>query len=129
MLPFAESNLCCSVANFACIMTYRKSFLLLLRCLMMSQTAGNTTFMAKKKEKMSTDQILKIFNAIFWPKRHMLKSSFLNLFWNLFWKFGTFPPNALHLYQKFEKDIEVVRNFKISKCESVWGIIKKILFL
>ena len=40
------------------------------------------TFMAQ--EKMSTDQILKIFNAVFWPKRHMLKSSFLNLFWNLF---------------------------------------------
>ena len=83
---------------------------------MMSQTAGNTTFMAQ--EKMSTDQILKIFNAFFWPKRHMLKSSFLNLFWNLFWKFGTFLPNALHLYQKFEKGIEVARKFKISKCES-----------
>ena len=59
----------------------------------------------------------------------MLKSSFLNLFWKLFWKFGTFVPNALHLRQKFEKDIDVVKKIKISKCESDWGIIKKILLL
>ena len=59
----------------------------------------------------------------------MLKSSFLNLFWKLFWKFGTFVPNALHLHQKFEKDIDVVKKIKISKCESDWGIIKKILLL
>ena len=97
---------------------HQKSFLLLLRCLMMSQTAGNTTFMAQEERKKEH-----------WPKWHMLKSSFLNLFWNLFWKFGTFPPNALHFHQKFEKDIEVVKNLKISKCESDWGIIKKILFL
>ena len=59
----------------------------------------------------------------------MLKSSFLNLFWNLFWKFGIFLPNVLFLHLKFEKGIEVVRKFKISKCESDWGIINKILFL
>ena len=41
---------------------HQKSFLLLLRCLMMSQTAGNTTFTAQEERKKEH-----------WPKRHMLK--------------------------------------------------------
>ena len=50
------------LCQFRMYCDHQKSFLLLLRCLMMSQTAGNTTFTAQEERKKEH-----------WSKRHMLK--------------------------------------------------------
>ena len=90
---------------------HQKSFLLLLRCLMMSQTAGNTTFMTQEERKKEH-----------WPKRHMLKSSFLNLFWNLFGNLELFCQMLCIFIKSLRKAMKLWKTWKYLSVNQTGGL-------